>query len=244
MTAGEAQRAMAALPFAGLGTILGGRDPLVLAPHPDDESLGCGGLLASSAGSGGRPAVLVLTDGAGSHPNSRSHPPARLRDLRESEARQATGALGVAPDRVAFLRLPDTAAPTQGAPFEAAVAAIAAALRDWRCGVLLAPWRHDPHGDHLAAHLMAEETASRAGVLHLVYPVWGWALPADTPLDGPAPAGWRLDIAAQRSAKARAVAAHRSQYAGLIDDDPAGFQLSASFLNHFNADFETYLADP
>lgn len=244
MTAGEAQLAMAALPVGGLDTILGGRDPLVLAPHPDDESLGCGGLLASSAALGGRPAVLVLTDGAGSHPNSRTHPPTRLRGLRESEAGEAAAALGVASDRVGFLRLRDTAAPSAGAPFEAAVAAIVAALRDWRCGLLLAPWRHDPHCDHLAAHLMAQAAASRAGVRHLAYPVWGWTLPEDAPLDGPAPAGWRLDVQAQLPAKRRAVAAHRSQYAGLIGDDPAGFQLSSSFLARFDTRFETFLSDP
>ena len=71
-------------------------------------------------------------------------------------------------------------------------------------GTVLAPWRHDARCDHLAAHLMAQEAAPRAGVRHLAYPVWGWTLPETALLDGPAPVGWRLDIGAQLPAKRRA----------------------------------------
>ncbi len=241
MTAGEAKRRMAAFPVADLATLLGGRDPLVLAPHPDDESLGCGGLLASCAAAGGRPAVLVLTDGSGSHPNSQAYPKARLRRLREAEARQAAAALGLAADRIAFLGLPDTAAPTAGPAFEAAVTAILAVMTSWRCAAMLAPWRHDPHCDHAAAHLMAASAAARADVAHLAYPVWGWTLPEATALEGPAPTGWRLDVSAQLARKRRAIAAHRSQHAGLVDDDPGGFQLQPGFLARFDGPFETFL---
>ncbi len=244
MTAGEAHELMSALPFAHWRTILGGADPLVFAPHADDESLGCGGLLALCAAEGGSPAVLVLTDGTGSHPRSLRYPPERLLALREREARGAVDRLGVAPDRVTFLRVPDTAAPTEGDGFEAAVMATAAWLRRWGCGVLLAPWRHDPHGDHWAAHLMAAEVARRTGVVHLAYPVWGWTLPDETALSGPAPAGFRLDVRVVLPAKREAIAAHRSQYAGLIDDDPAGFQMAPVFIDRFTGPYETFLTSP
>jgi LmbE family N-acetylglucosaminyl deacetylase len=241
LTAGEAHRIMAALPIADLGTILGGRDPLVLAPHADDESLGCGGLLAMA---GSRAAVVVVTDGTGSHPHSKRYPAERLLALREAEAAAAVGELGVPLERLAFLRLRDTAAPSAGAAFEAAVDEIVAALARFECGVLLGPWRHDPHGDHLAVHAMAVAAARRAGVTHLAYPVWGWVLPADAMLDGPAPSGWRLDVEALLPIKRRAIAAHRSQYAGVIDDDPSGFQIDPKFLALFDTRFETFLNIP
>ena len=244
LTAGEAHRAMEVLPLADLDAILAGADPLVLAPHADDESLGCGGLLAGCVARGGRPSVLVLTDGTGSHPSSRAYPPARLRVQREQEARVACGILGVAPDRVGFLGLRDTAAPVAGPDFEAAVQAIAAALQAQRCGVLLAPWRHDPHCDHEAAHLMAAAVARRTGARHLAYPVWGWTLPPGTPLAGPAPQGWRLDITPYLPAKRRAVAAYLSQYSDLITDDPAGFRLPPALLARFGQPFETFLDPP
>src|SRR5437762_1448664 len=65
------------LPLAGLDRISGGRPLLVLAPHPDDESLGCGGLIAESCARGGTVHVVILTDGTRSPPNSKTHPAAR-----------------------------------------------------------------------------------------------------------------------------------------------------------------------
>ena len=47
MTASDVIVAMETLPDAELDTILGGERPLILAPHADDESLGCGGLIAA-----------------------------------------------------------------------------------------------------------------------------------------------------------------------------------------------------
>ncbi len=244
MNAGEALLRMATLPFAGLDTILGGRNPLVLAPHPDDESLGCGGLLAECVANGAHPHVLVLTDGAGSHPNSLKYPAARLRALREQETLAAVRRLGLARDQVGFLGLRDTAAPREGPAFDDAVDAILLAMQNRRCGVLAAPWRHDPHCDHLAAHLMAAAAARRAGVPHLAYPVWGWTLPPHVSLNGPEPAGWRLDIARHLPAKHLAVAAHASQYSDLIQDDPAGFRLPAALLLRFQQPYEVFLTAP
>jgi hypothetical protein len=56
------------LPEVGIVTFLGGRRQLVLALHPDGESLGCGGLIAAACNTGLVPAVVVLTNGAASHP--------------------------------------------------------------------------------------------------------------------------------------------------------------------------------
>ena len=242
MTAGEARAAMTALPIRDLHALTGGGTAVVLAPHPDDESLGCGGFIAEACRRGQPPVVLVLTDGAGSHPGSRAFPPGRLVPLREAEAREAVSELGLPPERIAFLRQPDTAAPTSGPAFDRAVADIAARCRG--ASVLLAPWRHDPHCDHEAAHLMARAVAGQTGLRHLAYPVWGWVLPPEQGLDGPGPAGMRLDIAAHLPAKRRAIAAHRSQYAGIIDDDPGGFQLPSALLTVFDQPYETFLTDP
>lgn len=239
--ASDAIDAMQRFPFAPLATITGNAPVLILAPHADDESLGCGGLIAAASAAGHPPYVLVLTDGTGSHPRSRAYPAARLKVVRQQEARRAVTILALPADRIGFLDLRDTAAPTEGAGFDAAVTSILSVVELVGATTIIAPWRHDPHCDHLAAHCMAVAAATRSATRHLAYPVWGWTLPADTVLDGAVPEGVRLDISPHTAAKQRAIAAHASQYAGLIRDDPSGFQLPPGLLEVFSRPYETYL---
>jgi LmbE family N-acetylglucosaminyl deacetylase len=241
-SAGAFHAAWRALPVGGLDEIIGGGTCLVLAPHPDDESLGCGGLIADCVAAGRPPLVAMLTDGTGSHPASRAFPPERLRAVRAQEARQAVTELGLPAERLVFLDERDTAAPHAGPAFDGVVAKLVALVeREGGCTAILAPWRHDPHGDHEAASLIAAAVASCAGIRHVAYPVWGWTLPEDAAVPGAPGSGWRLDIAAFLAAKRNAIRAHQSQYGGLIDDDPAGFLLPDALLAFFDSPWETFL---
>ena len=238
-TAGALFDSAADWPVADLQTVTGGA-ALILAPHPDDESLGCGGLIAESCARGQPPLLVVLTDGAGSHPRSRAFPPQRLRDVREAETLAAAACLGLAADRVAFLRLPDTAAPTGGAAFASAVASLGQHIRQANCRAVLASWRCDPHCDHEAAALIAAAAAREAGLPHWSYPVWGRTLPPDTPVA--AATGVRLEVTRWQAAKRRAIRCHRSQWDGLVTDDPAGFQMQPEFMALFDTPFELFMA--
>ncbi|WP_428493490.1 PIG-L deacetylase family protein [Rhodopila sp.] len=241
-TAGECQSAWRGLKLGSLDDVIGSGTCLILAPHPDDESLGCGGLIAMCAAAGRMPLVVVLTDGAGSHPNSRDFPPDRLRALRAREVLEATACLGLAPDRLVLLRQPDTAAPHDGPGFAAVVARLVGLIRrEPTFTAILAPWRHDPHCDHTAASLIAAAVAECSGIKHLAFPVWGWTLPPETPIPGAPAVGCRLDISLFLGAKRAALKAHRSQYGGLITDDPAGFQLPHTLLSVFDTAFETFI---
>jgi len=222
------------LPMADLDTVLP-RKFCVLAPHPDDESLGCGGLIAEACARGRPPVVAILTDGAGSHPHSRIWPRARLASLRADEVRAAAACLGLPPDQLVMLGAPDGGAPHEG-PAAAALAARLAALAAG-CGAILTSWRHDPHTDHAAAWAIASEAARLTGATLWEYPVWGWTLP-ETPLSPFAWTGVRIEVAAHLPAKRRAIAAHRSQHGLVVTDDPEGFTLPPAFLALFDRPFE------
>jgi LmbE family N-acetylglucosaminyl deacetylase len=231
--------AFEALPMTGIEDLLQGRRPLILAPHPDDESLGCGGLIACACEAKLAPVVAILTDGAASHPGSRSHPPAKLARLREAEALRAVGILGLPAENLVFLREPDTKLAAHGAVIEKLHGLLAA--RD--CGAVIGPWQGDPHCDHEAAAMIAEAVAIRGGVRLLSYPVWGWLRDGDALMDEPRTAGWRLDIAAKCDVKTRAIAAHESQYGAVIKDAPDGFRLPSALLAVFARPYEVFLAD-
>ncbi|HTZ69191.1 MAG TPA: PIG-L deacetylase family protein [Acetobacteraceae bacterium] len=240
MQACEIHRAWRELPFADTGTIFGIGRTLVLAPHPDDESLGCGGAIAQLCRAGRPPLVAILTNGAGSHPNSRTMPPAALRRLRQTEAAHAVATLGLLPSRdLVFLDLPDTAAPHEGDAFERAIARVASIAE--HCATICAPWHGDPHNDHLSAHLIAVGAARLRHLRHLAYPVWGWCLSPDTAIMQQQVHGWRLDIRANLRAKRAAIAAHRSQYGQVITDDPAGFTLPRELLAACTQPYEVFL---
>ena len=246
MRAGDVLRAWRALPEVTLGEVCGAGDPLVLAPHPDDESLGCGGLIACAVAAGRSPLVVVLTDGAGSHPGSAEYPPARLAAVREAETVEAAGRLGLGAERVVFLREADTRAPREGPALDAVAGRLCALVARHGCTALLSSWAGDPHCDHLAADRAARLAAARLaasgdGVVHWSYPVWGWTLAEDAAVPGGVVAGGRLDVGAQMEAKRRAVAAHRSQHGLVVGDDPEGFVLPRALLHHFEGPWEVFL---
>ena len=233
------------LPLSADDAVLHAGRAMILAPHADDETLGCGGLIAELCERQRPPAVLVVTDGTGSHPGSRSWPAPRLRDLREAETLQAAASLGLPAADVGFLRLRDTAAPQDGPAFEAACAVISTEVRQRGCDTLLAPWLLDPHCDHEAVQKMARRVARGLRIRLLSYPVWGWLIDAGAELDVTPPIrGFRLDVTRHLARKRHAIRLHASQYSDLITDDPDGFRLPPALLSVFEQPCETFLETP
>ena len=218
---------------------------LVVAPHPDDESLACGGLIALLAAAGNRVWVLFVSDGSQSHPGSKKFPaPARIK-LREAEALEALHLLRVTAAHAFFLRLPDAAVPMPGADgFPHAVAHIQSLLNTVQPDTIVLPWRRDPHPDHRACWQLVQAAVGKMdpAPLQLEYPLWLWERGAAADLPAPGETTfYKIDISSAFPLKQAAIAAHRSQVSNLIDDDPAGFRLSAGMLAHFAVAYEIYL---
>lgn len=119
---------------------------LVLAPHPDDEVVGCGGLLATLAEAGAAIRILFLTDGAGGRGAEAVDTPAGYARRRREEAARAGAVLGIV--GIEFLDLPDG---ELAAHLDAASSAIARAITMQRPQLLLVPSPLELTEDHRAA---------------------------------------------------------------------------------------------
>jgi len=117
---------------------------LVLAPHPDDEVLGCGGLLAQLAAARAAVRVLFLSDGGGGEEHVADR--AAYRARRRAEAAAAGAVLGIAGSE--HLDLPDGELDRD---LDALAAGISRALLSMRPDLLLVPSPLEASRDHRAA---------------------------------------------------------------------------------------------
>ncbi len=218
---------------------------IVVAPHPDDEALGCGGLLALLADVNQPARVIVMTDGSRSHPDSVSHPAARLAALRGAESLAALAVLGYPATAVTFMDFEDGGLPAEGTPaFLDATSRLKDLIVDHVPDTIVVPWRRDPHGDHQSTWRICWAAASELSIQFrwLEYPIWAW-MPAgaeEAPFASEASV-WRLDITPVMQCKQRAIANYRSQLGEVIVDDENGFVPEPCMLAHFAHSWELYL---
>lgn len=166
------------------------RRPLVLAPHPDDESLGAGGTLAGLAASGSEPLVCMVTDG-GATPGT-GLDAAAVAARRRREAETACSVLGVGAP--VFQHLPDGGVRDHVDWLAAEVVRLVA---EHRADGVFAPWLLDGHDDH--------EAVSRAVALADLPPETAiWAYETWAPLVP----NRVVDVTMHQDVKERAVAAH------------------------------------
>ena len=218
----------------------GVRRLVVVAAHPDDESLGAGGLIASARRLGVPVIIVAATDGEGSHPDSPTLQPDELAALRRGEGIVAAGLLGVEEPNVHRLGLPDGGVSTHQEPLTTAIVEV---VGEGRGTVVVAPWRRDGHPDHEAAGRAAGAAARRTGADLWEFPIWfwHWARPDDAPWALLHP--FVLDEAAA-GAKARAIQAHASQVSPLSTLAGDETLLPAELLAHFTDGPEHYLRTP
>lgn len=210
---------------------LDGQRIVVVAPHPDDEVLGVGGLLRLASARTSTIEIAAVSDGEACRLDWVALDVAERRAVRRAEVRAALGRLGV-DARVTHHELPDG----EVAAHEAALAhRLTGALRGatW----CLAPWPLDGHPDHEAAGRAALVAGAATGVPVAQYPIWAWhwAEPGDARL--PWSRARRVLLpAAVHAAKAAAVAEFRSQL------EPAGAAgdavLPAAVVARFRRPFE------
>jgi len=212
---------------------------VVLAAHPDDETLGAGGLIATAARSGLPVEVIIATAGEASHPDSHTHSPGALARIRRVEADTALAALASAAT-LTFLGLSDGALAAQ-------LGVLADVLRPrLDAGTLLVtPWSGDRHPDHEACAAAGGVAAAARRCLHWQYPIWAWHWADPQSADLPWSELRRVDVDRQAAAaKQAAVAAYVSQHEALsaLPGDEA--ILPQHVTAHFEREYETFVVAP
>ncbi len=227
-------RALHALPRPAAGRVV------VVAAHPDDETLGAGGLLAELAAVG-RPAhVVVVTDGAASHPGSATLTPGELASRRAGEVTDALALLSPG-SPVTLLGYPDGTTRERRAAVTADLRDVL--TRDEPPALVVGPWRGDGHRDHRVVGEICAALADELGAELLEYPLWMWHW--GTPEDPAVP--WerlRALPLADRSVvlKSRAVARHVTQVRPLSPDPADAAVLHPDFVRTFDRDVEVFVA--
>lgn len=235
-----------------------GRSCLIVAPHADDETLGCGGLAILKRAAGVRVDVIVATDGAATHPGVAHHKLSGddIVALREEETQAACAVLGIAPENVRFLRYPDGALATRALDLEKSLALAIAEISPEEIYVCSLA---DGHRDHVALARAVRSLASDgrlAGARLWEYPVWYWDYRSWRPAGTTNKHGFVLAVAAMLRAvcrtpvvavsirsllaqKREALDCHRSQL-GRLEEEPNWEGLPECFLENFFRDWELF----
>lgn len=217
---------------------------IVVVAHPDDETLGAGGLIARCAAAGTAVTVLCATAGEGSHPQSPTTSPELLAQRRRGELLTAVSTL--APEAtVEQLGLPDGRLGEHVDTLAAAIGSLLPAGATPADCWVVSTWAGDRHPDH-AAVAAAVDRAVPSGVARvLACPIWAWHWADPDADDLPVERMVRVDLASgARHRKQVALGCYPSQTAPLSGRPGDEAVLLPGFLDHFTAGVEYFVARP
>lgn len=170
---------------------------LVISPHPDDESIGCGGAIRLHTHAGDIVEVIFLTSGEKGCPGVNEE---EVRKIREREARTAADILGIF--KVHFWLEPD-------GQFEASPNNLTRLLEKitlFKPDIIYVPHENEGHPDHRAAAVLIKQAFAKLErkeniPVVLMYEVW-------TPIQR---MDHIIDISDYVNLKRKAILAHKSQ---------------------------------
>jgi len=173
---------------------------VILSPHPDDETLGVGGLLSALSSRGVDVRVIAVTDGENAYDGDRG-----LGPIRQREQEHALEEIGVCAEKITRLRLEDSGLNKFE---EDLIRQLSACIEPGTH--LIAPWPGDFHPDHEVCGRAAQSVAASLGLQLTFYFFWTWHRGTPATLDGLPLVAFPL-TAEQVTRKGRALAHHGSQ---------------------------------
>jgi LmbE family N-acetylglucosaminyl deacetylase len=196
---------------------------LVVAPHPDDEVIGCGGTAALAARRGADVQVLVVFDGGAGDPDGRFERDGYVKRRRE-EALRGGQLLGVSGYH--FWALEEGHRPTEEELEEGALR-LAELVEQLQPELILAPWEGEDHPDHES---VARAVQRMVELTDFDGEVWGFEIAS------PFQAEHLIDVSTVWERKLQALGEHRTQlaYGDLLERTTAlATRLGAGYLEGF-----------
>ena len=188
---------------------------LIVAPHMDDEVLGCGGVMHMHsdktqihciyATDGARsPAPLLPWTGSIDH---------GIRARRRHEALEVMDEIGIPRENLIFLDFPDGKLMKNALPFKTRLAEQLARIEP---AIILVPFRYDLHPDHVAVHrgvrdVVLETTGSATLLEYFIYYRWRLVKSGDVRQMIPPSRLLKVDISNVADKKASTIHFYKSQ---------------------------------
>ena len=198
---------------------------VVVAPHPDDETLGAGGLINLCARRGLSVRLICVTDGEAARPEMPDLAAIRIAEF-DAASRHLLG-YAASVDR---LGMPDGAV----ARYERELA--------WHLGsripdnaTLIAPYERDGHTDHDAIGRVCRDLATKRNLTLARYPIWAWHRLEPGAFGHESAVRVRLDDKSL-AAKSAAIDCYRSQ----TEERAGGAIVPAHVLAYFRRNHEVY----
>lgn len=147
------------------------RHAVVFSPHPDDETLGCGGTIIRKKRAGADVHIVFMTDGCQSHRQFISE--SVLKSIRRTEAIAATRVLGVGQDNVTFLEFHDKKLWENQ---KMVIHKVTEVLLHHKPDEIFIPYYRETPSDHWATNKIVTAALQKLkkGTVVYEYPIWFW----------------------------------------------------------------------
>ena len=146
------------------------RRTLILAPHPDDEVMGCSGLIQRHCQQGNPPHVVILTGGGQSHSACCQLSEAAIKEERRTMASQILQKLGLPIDHLHLLYFPDGAI----SPYHGEMQKLQNLVAEIQPAAVFIPHHGESWPDHLVCRELVERMPSLGAAAIYEYCVWLW----------------------------------------------------------------------
>jgi LmbE family N-acetylglucosaminyl deacetylase len=211
---------------------------IVFSPHPDDETLGCGGTIVKKLGEGYDVYVVLMTDGRHSHDHTfgiNDPTPREIKTIRKQEFRNAMRILGVAEKNLILLDFEDGSLEEYVKEAEKKVADI---LSEIRPAEIYVPFRHDAKKDHEYTFKIVAAGVRKIGISPTIYEYPIWSRKKDV-TEYQRREMTLQDITGVLETKAEAINAYKSQISKLSPEQRSPV-LEQSFLGMFLQNQEVF----